>query len=102
MRLREHAMPMVMSTKVTRGGQTTVPKEIRDALGIEYDSRVYWSFDGSRVILSAEAPIPNEVRSEEEFWRGVELAMQDVATGKTRPAGEASARLRKELSLERA
>lgn len=95
-------MPIVMSTKVTRGGQTTVPKEIRDALGIEYDSRVFWSFDGSRVTLSAEPPLPNEVSSEEEFWRGIELAMRDVAAGETRSAAEVSARLREELCLEQA
>lgn len=75
-------MATMMSTKVTKGGQTTVPREIRDALGITEGARVYWTFDGTRATLTAEPPLPNEVRSEEEFWQGIEVAMRDVEEGR--------------------
>ena len=87
-------MPAIISTKVTKGGQTTVPKEIRDALGVREGSRMFWSFDGTRAVLSAEPPLPNEVTSDEEFWRGIEAAMRDVEEGRTRSALDISAELR--------
>lgn len=92
-------MATLMSTKMTKGGQTTVPREIRTALGITEDSRVYWSFDGSRAILTAEPTLPNEIGSEEEFWAGIELAMRDVRAGNLHDAAEVSDDLRRRLGL---
>lgn len=40
-------MVTMMSTKLTKGGQTTVPKEVRTALGIA---------DGARVLVVRRAP----------------------------------------------
>ncbi|MDO4797008.1 MAG: AbrB/MazE/SpoVT family DNA-binding domain-containing protein [Coriobacteriales bacterium] len=92
-------MPTLMSTKMTSGGQTTVPKEIRTSLGIDADSRVYWTLDGTRAILTAEPVLPNEVASEDEFWRGIELAMRDVRSGSLRDAAEVSEDIRKRLGI---
>ena len=92
-------MTTMISTKITKGGQTTVPREIRDALGIAESSRVYWTFDGTRATLSAELPLPNEVHTEEEFWEGIELAMRDVADGRTRDAQGLAADLRAKYGL---
>ena len=67
-------MVTMMSTKMTKAGQTTVPKEIRTALGIADDSRVYWFWDGENAyIASTPSPLP-EVTSAKEFWRGIALA----------------------------
>lgn len=90
-------MPTMMATRLTKGGQTTIPKEIRSALGIEDSSRVYWTLDDGRAMLTAEPPIPNEVHNEDEFWKGIELAMEDVAAGRVHEASELSARLRKRI-----
>ena len=84
-------MATMLSTKMTKGGQTTVPREVRAALGIGPESRVYWTFDGTRAILTAEPVLPNAVASEDEFWDGVELALRDVRAGRTRDARELSA-----------
>ncbi|MEE0026948.1 MAG: hypothetical protein U0J70_05105, partial [Atopobiaceae bacterium] len=65
-------MAIVLSTKMTKGGQTTVPREIRAGLGIGPESRVSWTFDGTRAILTAEPILPNEVASEDDFWDGIE------------------------------
>ena len=87
-------MPLMMSTKITKGGQTTVPKEIRVRLGISEGSRVFWSADGTRVTLSAAPILPNEVSSEDEFWQGVEVAMREVESGRVRNALSPSDSLR--------
>lgn len=92
-------MATMMSTKMTKGGQTTVPREIRVGLGIGPKSRVYWTFDGTRAILTAEPILPNEVASESEFWDGIELAMRDVRADKLQDARILSADIRGRLDL---
>ena len=92
-------MATVLSTKMTKGGQTTVPREIRQKLGITENSRVYWTYDGSRAVLTAEPVLPNEVASDDEFWDGIELAMQNVRAGKLRDACSLSADVRGRLGL---
>ena len=89
----------MLSTKMTKGGQTTVPREVRAALGIGPESRVYWTFDGTRAILTAEPVLPNEVMSEDEFWDGIELAMRDVRAGRTQDARELSRDIRGRFGL---
>lgn len=93
-------MPAMISTKMTKGGQTTVPREIRAKLGIGPESRVYWSFDGTRAILTAEPILPNEIASEGEFWDGIELAMRDVRADRLQDARTLSTDIRERLGLE--
>jgi bifunctional DNA-binding transcriptional regulator/antitoxin component of YhaV-PrlF toxin-antitoxin module len=97
---RGTTVAIVLSTKMTKGGQTTVPREIRAGLGIGPESRVYWTFDGTRAILTAEPILPNEVASEDDFWDGIELAMRDVRAGKLQDARDLSANIRGRLGLE--
>jgi bifunctional DNA-binding transcriptional regulator/antitoxin component of YhaV-PrlF toxin-antitoxin module len=92
-------MATMMSTKMTKGGQTTVPREIRAGLGIGPESRVYWTFDGTRAILTAEPILPNEVASEGEFWDGIELALRDVRAGRLQDARALSDDIRGRLGL---
>ena len=87
-------MVTMMSTKLTKGGQTTVPKEVRTALGIADGARVYWSFDGRRAWVTATPADPLEVASKEDFHSRLAEAEADVAAGRVRDAGGVSAELR--------
>jgi antitoxin PrlF len=46
---------MPIST-ITSKGQTTVPKEVREALGLEAGSELRWEVCGSRVAITTERP----------------------------------------------
>lgn len=92
-------MTAPIPTKLTKGGQTTVPKEIRSALGMKEESRVWWRLEEGKAIISAERPVPNEVGSAQEFWDGVNLALEDAAAGRTREAGAISDELRSKYGL---
>lgn len=92
-------MPTMLSTKVTAGGQTTVPRQIREALGIREGERVYWVFDGKSAKLTAEPPIPNEVSSDDDFWQGIEVALQDVESGRVSSARGLSDDIRAKYGL---
>lgn len=50
---------MPIST-LTSKGQTTVPKEIREALNIEAGDKLFWEIRGGRVAVTTERPA---------FWR---------------------------------
>ncbi len=90
---------MTFATKLTKGGQTTVPKEVRVALGITDESRVYWQLSDGRAIVTAEPPVPNEVCTSEEFWDGIARALDEAGAGQTRAASELSADLRARYGL---
>jgi AbrB family looped-hinge helix DNA binding protein len=45
-----------VTTRVSQKGQTTIPKEIRDRLGIEPGDRVEWTDDGELVTVERETP----------------------------------------------
>lgn len=92
-------MATLLSTKMTKDGQTTVPREIRTALGIETDSRVYWSCDGTRAILTVNPGLPNEICSEDEFWQGIEVAMRDVRAERLVDAEDISESIRRKLDI---
>lgn len=87
-------MATMMSTKLTKGGQTTVPKEIRTALGIEDEGRVYWGFEDGVAYVFAEPQLPNAITSREQFWAGVEAAEAALDAGAGSGAADVSARLR--------
>lgn len=91
-------MVTMMSTKMTKGGQTTVPKEIRRSLGIADDARVYWTFDGSRAWVSAAPAMPLEVAGAGDFrdrLAEAEDAVAVVAAGRVRDASVISGELRR-------
>lgn len=87
-------MVTMMSTKLTKGGQTTVPKEVRTALGIADGARVYWSFDGHRAWVSAAPADPLEVTGEDDFYARLAEAEGARATGRVRDARAVSSELR--------
>lgn len=87
-------MVTMMSTKLTKGGQTTVPKEVRTALGIADGARVYWSFDGRRAWVSAAPADPLEVTGEDDFYARLAEAEGARAAGRVRDARAVSSELR--------
>ena len=89
----------MMSTKLTKGGQTTVPKEVRSALGIADGARVYWTFDGTRAWVSAAPSHPLDVADEAEFRARIAEAEAAVSAGHVRPAAAVSADLRERHGL---
>jgi AbrB family looped-hinge helix DNA binding protein len=64
------------SVKVTRKGQVSLPKEYRDALGVEEGDILYASVEGERVVFSRPGlPKPGEpvgVRSYEDLLKALE------------------------------
>ncbi len=92
-------MVTMMSTKLTKGGQTTIPKEVRTALGIMDGARVYWTFDGHRAWVTATPADPLEVISREDFLARLAEAEVDVASGRIKDASKVSAELRARYGL---
>ena len=84
---------------LAKGGQTTVPKEVRTALGIADGARVYWLFDGRRAWVSAAPADPLEVTGEEDFRARLAEAESDVASGRVRDAQSVSAKSRARYGL---
>lgn len=59
--------------KVTRKGQVTIPKSLREALGIREGDLVEVSLEGDRVVLSKPGvPEPGEPVGPEEYEKIVE------------------------------
>lgn len=93
-------MGAVLSTKLTKGGQTTLPVAIRRMLGIEDEGRVYWIMEGDRAYVSATpAEPPLTIHSAEEFWERIAVAEEQIAAGKTHDARKALERVKAEYGL---
>lgn len=94
-------MVTMMSTKMTKAGQTTVPKEIRNALGIADDSRVYWFWDGERAYIAptpSPSPLPL-VDSREKFLARINEGKKSAAEGHVQSARALVAELRASYGL---
>ena len=87
-------MEAAISTKLTKGGQTTIPRSIREALGIEPEGRVWWTREGDRAYLTAQPEVPLSVTSARDFWERIDQAREDVAEGRLTDAAALSAKLR--------
>lgn len=92
-------MESVLSTKLTKAGQTTVPVEVRKRCGIEEGGRVYWIEEGGRTYISAIPEPPLTVRSAEEFWERIAESESQYADGRSISAREASRALREKYGL---
>ena len=87
-------MEAAISTKLTKGGQTTVPRSIREALGIEAEGRVWWTREGDRAYLTAQPEVPLSVTSARDFWDRIDQAREDISDNRLVDAAELSAKLR--------
>ena len=92
-------MDAVLSTKLTKGGQTTLPVAIRRHLGIEDEGRVYWITDGDRAYVSATPDIPLPIRSASEFWDRISEAEEQIKRNETLDARATLASIRDEHGL---
>ena len=91
-------MPMAVST-VTKSGQITLPKEFRTILGVKAYDQVALVSDGTRVELVAVPADPLALHDEGELWEHLAVARNDVAEGRTSPAGALSASMREKYGL---
>ena len=87
-------MDATISTKLTKGGQTTIPQSIRRALGIAAEGRVYWTCEGDRAYVTAEPEPPLSVTSARDFWSRIDEAQADIAAGRVVDAASLSEKLR--------
>ena len=87
-------MEAAISTKLTKGGQTTIPRSIRRALGIPDEGRVYWTREGDRAYVTAKPEIPLSVTSAKDFWNRIDEAQADIAAGRLVDASDLSEKLR--------
>lgn len=87
-------MGATVSTKLTKGGQTTVPQSIRQALGISAEGRVYWTCESDRAYVTAAPEVPLSVTSAKDFWNRIDQAKADIAAGHLVDATDLSKKLR--------
>jgi len=79
-RIEERAMtnPTETVSKITAKGQTTVPKAVRQALGVDYGGRIAYRIEQGRVILKRAG-----VEHRDPALRGfLKLMAADIATGR--------------------
>lgn len=75
-------MPAAIST-ITQTGQVSIPKVIRDILGVGPHDQVEFLSDGERVQIVAVPKDPLTLGTREEFWESVARADEDYAAGRT-------------------
>ena len=93
-------MDAVLSTKLTKGGQTTLPKAIRTMLGIEDEGRVYWITEGDRAYVSATpAQPPLIINSADDFWDRIATAEEQIKAGNATDAQQALRLIRSEYGF---
>ena len=91
-------MPAATST-ITQTGQVSIPKVIRDILGVGPHDQVEFLSDGERVQIVAVPKDPLTLGSKEEFWESVARADEEYASGHTRSVSDAVASLREKYDL---
>lgn len=91
-------MPVAVST-ITQTGQITLPKNIREVLGVGIKDQVALLSDGKRVEVVAVPADPLTLGSEEEFRARVAQADEDYRKGKAHRAAELTERLRAQYGL---
>lgn len=74
-------MPAAVST-ITQTGQVSIPKVIRDILGVGPHDQVEFLSDGERVQIVAVPKDPLTLGTKEEFWESVRRAEADYESGK--------------------
>ena len=91
-------MPMAVST-ITQSGQVSLPKAIRDILGVRPNDQVAFLSDGERVEVVAVPKNPLKLGTREEFLARVAREDEEYAAGLAKPADEVSRSLRERYGL---
>lgn len=91
-------MPAAVST-ITQTGQVSIPKVIRDILGVGPRDQVEFLSDGERVQIVAVPKDPLTLGTREEFWESVDRADRDYADGQVSLAHDMTQGLRNKYGL---
>lgn len=91
-------MPSAVST-IMQTGQVSIPKIIREILGVKPHDQVQFVSDGERVQILAVSENPLTLGTQEEFFERVRLAEAAYEAGEYAPAGEVSRQLREKHGL---
>jgi len=70
---------MPIST-LTSKGQTTVPKEVREALDLDVGDKLTWEIRGGKVAVTTERPAFYRWKKVFEYWPERLTGMADAAT----------------------
>ena len=73
-------MPAAVST-ITQTGQVSLPKVIRDILGVSTGDQVEFLSDGERVQVVAVPKDPLTLGTKEEFWERIRQSEEEYAQG---------------------
>ncbi len=78
---------MILTVRVTSKGQVTIPKDVRDLLGICEGTRVTFTVEGDTVVIRKDADAPSRGRVLAQRMRGRgDIAMStDEIMALTRP-----------------
>jgi len=80
------------TTTVTKKGQITIPKPVREQLGLKEGDKVIVKFDGKKTFirkipsifdLQSSVPVPEDVRK--LSWKEMEKKTHDYMAKKVRP-----------------
>ena len=91
-------MTVAVST-ITQTGQITLPKSIRDILGVGIKDQVALLSDGERVEVVAVPKDPLTIDSKEAFLARVAQSNAAYTAGAVRPASELTSKLRERYGL---
>ena len=91
-------MPAATSV-ITQTGQVSIPKVIRDILGVGPHDQVEFLSDGERVQIVAVPKDPLTLGSKEDFWDSIARADAEYSNGQTQSASNAAASLREKYDL---
>ena len=91
-------MPAAVST-ITQSGQVSIPKVIRDILGVGPRDQVEFLSDGERVQIVAVPKDPLTLGTKEEFWESVSRADEDAAASRTQSLADVTQDLRTKYGL---
>lgn len=91
-------MPAAVST-ITQTGQVSIPKVIRDILGVGPRDQVEFLSDGERVQIVAVPRDPLTLGTKEEFWESIARADEDASAGRTSDLLQTTSDLRAKYGL---
>lgn len=91
-------MPAAIST-ITSTGQLSLPKVMRDILGVKPGDQVEFVSDGERVQVIAVPKDPLTLGTREEFWESVARSDSQYESGSSRPAAQSILALRDTYGL---
>ena len=91
-------MPIATGT-IMQSGQVSIPKVIREILGVGPGDQIEYLSDGKRVEVRAVPEPPVQFGSEEEFYERIARADAEYEAGLTRPVNELIQQARERYGL---